>query len=140
MTDLAAKSDAGADGLNFEPLFTGTREEPHRRGKIEGIGSANFGPEQLTRSLLEGMIGQFKALYQNAIEVGAGERTVLVGAGNGIRKNRVLREIAEDQFGMTMQTPQHTEEAAFGAALQASVLSGACENLEMARELIRYAQ
>jgi len=138
MTELASTSNTDSGGLLFEPLFTGTREEPQRRGKIEGIGSTNFGPAQLTRALMEGVIGQFRRLYQNALDVGAGERSVLVGSGNGIRKNPVLREIAESQFGSPMRTPVHTEEAAFGAALQASVLSGMCENLESARELIRY--
>ena len=107
--------------------------------KVEGIGTANFGPGHLSRALLEGMIDQFRQLYDNALAVGAGKRQTLVGAGNGIRKNGVLRDIAEGSFDLEMQVPTHTEEAAFGAAMQAMVLGGAKENLEAAGEVIRYA-
>ena len=138
MTKLASDVDAGSDGLSFEPLFTGTREEPSRRGSIEGIGTTNFSPGHVSRALLEGMIGQFRWLYGNALEAGAVERSTLVGAGNGIRKNAVLREIAEKDFGLKMQVPVHTEEAAFGAAMQAMVLGGCRKDLKDAGETIRY--
>jgi sugar (pentulose or hexulose) kinase len=139
MTGLAGAVDEGADGLVFEPLFTGTRDEPDRRGKIEGIGTTNFSPGHLSRALLEGVIAQFKWLYDNAVAVGAGERSTLVGAGNGVRKNVVLKEIAERTFGLEMRVPAHTEEAAYGAAMQAMVLGGSRKDLIDAGEVIQYA-
>lgn len=139
MTELAAQVPTGADGLAFEPLFTGTRDEPGRRGKIEGIGTANFSPGHLSRALLEGMIEQFRWLYENALAVGVAKREKLIGAGNGIRKNAVLRDIAERTFELKMRVPVHTEEAAFGAAMQAMVLGGGRESLEDTGEVIRYA-
>jgi sedoheptulokinase len=85
------------------------------------------------------MIAQFKLLYDTAVRTGEGERQVLVGSGNGVRKNRVLRGIAEGQFGLKMLVPEHTEEAAYGAAMQAMVLGGDQDNLEDAAGIIRYA-
>lgn len=138
MTALAAEVTSGADGLRVEPLLTGTREEPGRRGVIDGVGTANFSPGHVTRALLEGMIEQFRQLYANALAVGAGERGTLVGAGNGIRKNAVLREIAEGAFDAKMRVPRHTEEAAYGAAMLAMVAGGGAGSLDEALGLIQY--
>jgi sedoheptulokinase len=138
MTDLAGKAGPGAGGLTFDPLLTGTREDPERRGVMEGIGTSNFDPGHLSRALLEGVIAQFRLLYENAVAVGVGERSVLIGAGNGLRKNPVLREIAEQKFRLKMRVPRHTEEAAYGAAMQAMVLGGDRASLEDAAGIIRY--
>ena len=92
----------------------------------------------LSRALLEGVIAQFRLLYENAVAVGVSERSVLIGAGNGVRRNPVLREIAEQKFGLKMRVPRHTEEAAYGAAMQAMVLGGDRESLEDAAGIIRY--
>jgi sugar (pentulose or hexulose) kinase len=139
MTDLADQVAPGAEGLQVEPLLTGTREEPGRRGKMDGIGTANFSPGHLSRAILEGMVAQFRQLYEGANSVGVEERRLLVGAGNGIRKNKVLREIAEAQFGLRMQVPAHTEEAAFGAAMLAMVMSGDKASLKEAGKIVRYS-
>jgi sugar (pentulose or hexulose) kinase len=140
MTDLADRVAPGAEGLWVEPLLTGTREEPGRRGKMDGIGTANFSPGHLSRAVLEGMIAQFRQLYELGVKaVGLEERSLLVGAGNGIRKNKVLREIAKAQFGLRMQVPAHTEEAAFGAAMLAMVMSGDKASLKEAGEIVRYS-
>ncbi len=139
MTDLADQADVGSSGLMMEPLLTGTREDPARRGTIGGIGTVNFSPGNLSRALLEGVIAQFKRLYDTTLVAGAGERSVLIGAGNGVRKNKVLREVAERVFGLEMRVPVHTEEAAYGAAMQAMVLDGGRRNLEDAAEIITYA-
>ena len=63
----------------------------------------------------------------------------MIGAGNGIRKNALLRAILEAAFGMRMETPAHREEAAFGAALVAAVGDGAFRDAQEAGEkMIRY--
>jgi len=61
-----------------------------------------------------------------------------VGAGNGIRKNALLRTILQDSFEMRMVIPKHKEEAAFGAALLAAVGGGRFETLPEASTIIRY--
>ena len=105
---------------------------------LDGIGTANFTSGHLSRAVLEGIAEKFRILYESALKVGAGRRSILVGAGNGIRKNPVLREIVEQQFEMEMRIPIHTEEAAYGAAMQAMVLCGAKKSLKEAAEIIRY--
>ena len=138
MNRLAAAVPAGADGLRCEPLLTGTRKEPDRRGLWEGVGTSNFTPGHMARALMEGLVAQFRRLYGEMNVLGAGGRTRLVGAGNGIRKNALLREILSDSFKMPMAVPAHAEEAAYGAALAAAVSEGAITSLEEGGALIRY--
>jgi len=88
------------------------------------------------RALLEGLTDQFFQLYGEMDRMGVGGRTKLIGAGNGIRKNALLRSILEDRFGMVMQVPVHREEAAFGAALMGAVSGG--EDMTGVGEMIRY--
>ena len=138
MNRLAIDVASGSDGLICEPLFTGTRREPNRRGVWTGVGTANFSPGHMARALLEGLTEQFVRLYGEMDQMGVGGRTKLIGAGNGIRKNALLRSILEEQFGMTMQVPIHTEEAAFGAALMGAVSAGVFEDVRGVGQLIQY--
>lgn len=140
MTRLAEAAPPGCDGLRCEPLFTGTRREPDRRGVWSGVGASNFTPGHMARALLEGMSEQFRLMYGEMEGLGAGGRSRLIGAGNGVRKNPLLRRILEETFGMRMETPAHREEAAFGAALVAAVGDGAFQDVQEAgRRMIRYA-
>ena len=138
MNQLAARIPPGSNGLRCEPLFTGTRTEPDRRGLWSGVGTANFTPGHMARALLEGLASQFLELYRQMEALDAGNRTKLVGAGNGIRKNALLRSILQDTFEMRMAVPEHKEEAAFGAALLAAVGGGRFETLPEASAIIRY--
>ena len=47
----------------------------------------------------------------------------LTGSGNGIRRNSLMRRLAEEMFEMPMEIPEHEEEAAYGAALTAGKLA-----------------
>ena len=49
--------------------------------------------------------------------------TRLTGSGNGIRRNPLMRRLAEEMFEMPMEIPEHEEEAAYGAALTAGKLA-----------------
>ena len=138
MNALAEATPKGADGLRCEPLFTGTRREPERRGLWEGAGTYNFSPGHMARALLGGVATQFRDYYGEMEACGAGGRRRLVGAGNGIRKNRLLRDILQEALGMPMAIPAHTEEAAYGAALLAGVGDAYFSSFEDAGKVIRY--
>ena len=71
------------------------------------------------------MAAQLADSYREALKLGASKRSQLVGSGNGIRLNPVLRASLEQEFGMPTQLGPHTEEAAVGAALCAAVADGA---------------
>ena len=117
--------------LTVDPRFCGTRNDPALRGTVSSISEDNFTPEQLTRGVLWGMADELHELYRqmplSAPAVG------LVGSGNGIRKNPVLRQYLEEQFGLRLKLPAHREEAAFGAAVFAAAASGVYPDIPTAQ-------
>ena len=111
----AAFTSCGAP-LAVDTAFSGTREEPDRRGSITGISEENFTPEALTYGVLHGMAKELYDLYR---KIDAGCKisvSHLIGSGNGLRKNPVLVEIFEDMFGTGLELSSYEEEAACGAA------------------------
>ena len=66
------------------------------------------------------MANGFSAFFEEMRPV-VGTRPLLVGAGNGVRRNRLLAQILARRFGMSLLIPSHSEEAAVGAALAAAV-------------------
>ena len=137
MMRQASKVPFGSDGLRCKPFFDGSRLDPSRRASWLGLNRFNFTPAHMTRSLLEGIAYHFKTLYDNMISEGVPAREILVGSGNGIRRNKLLAEILSKIFNMPLNIPVKTEEAALGAAVLAA--SGIGEiALEEAAELIRY--
>ncbi len=103
------------DELAVVTTFSGTREEPDKRGSISGIGIENFTPAALIRGVLEGMAQELYEMYRLA-EAGL-ERLPkkLLASGNGLRRNHRLQKIMEKRFAMPLQLSQQTEEAACGA-------------------------
>ena len=118
----AAGEDAG--GVRCVPLFDGTPADTDERARFEGLSSANFTPGNLARALLNGMARELHDAYRRALALGAGERTILIGSGNGLRLNPVLRRELARLFGHPPVIGTLTEEAAVGAALCAAVATG----------------
>jgi len=80
----------------------------------------------------------FLALYDQMRPL-IGERGCMVGAGNGLRRNRLLAQILASTFGMSLHIALQEEAAATGAALLAAVGAGEIPDLAAAGELLRYA-
>lgn len=136
LNNLASKVAAGSDGVICEPFFGGTRWEPERRGKWTGIGFEQLKAGHLARALLEGTAHALAEGYARMRSLIDEPRQHLIGAGNGLRENALLRTIVATQFSLPMQVPLHTEEAAFGAALVAGVGVGLFANWSEARRCI----
>lgn len=113
---LALKGLNASNPLKIVTAFGGTRTNPELRGSISNIGEDNFTPEALTCGILQGMAQELFDLYCKIRDNTEIRAKHLVASGNGMRKNRVLREI----FSMTFQAPltlaPYEEEAAYGAA------------------------
>ena len=124
LVELASDVPAGAEGVHVDPLFTGSRSDPLAKAAIRELTPGTFTPGHMARALFEAMALQLADSYREAARLGAGQRSKLVGSGNGIRLNQVLRESLEAEFGMPMQLGSHNEEAAVGAALCAAVADG----------------
>ena len=116
MEKLAAET-AESISLSVDTRFCGTRTEPDIKGAITGITEENFTPQQLTSGFLNGMCSELYSYYEQTERLTGKKHTKLIGSGNGIRQNKVLRHCLERTFGMPLEIPENTEEAAFGAAV-----------------------
>jgi sugar (pentulose or hexulose) kinase len=124
LVQLATEVPAGAEGVVVDPLFTGSRSNPLAKAAIRELTPGTFTPGHMARALFEAMAAQLADSYREAAKLGAGERALLVGSGNGLKLNPVLRQSLETEFEMPMQLGRHNEEAAVGAALCAAVADG----------------
>ncbi len=140
MTNLAAHTAAGSDGLRCQPFFTGSRVDPNLRASFTGLSPDNFTPGHFARALLEGMAEGFYRFGEQMAPF-IGQRSPLVGAGNGVRRNRLLAEILADRFAMPLHIPALAEEAAVGAAIVAAVGQREFDTLDAATaRLLNYAE
>jgi sedoheptulokinase len=131
----AAERAAGSDRLDVYPLFAGKRSAPAARGRIDGISLTNLTPANLILGTLE---GEIKILKEMVSEKALGKLETLVGSGNGIRRNALLRSAASRVFGKPLLVPVHEEEAALGAAIHGAVAGGIYRDYREARGVIRY--
>ena len=103
----------------ISPLFRGTRTNPALRASITNLSEKNFNAQALTLSTLKGISKELKDFYEQIASI-TNKRKNLIGSGNAIRMNPVLRQIIEADYDAKLQIPAHKEEAAFGAALLAA--------------------
>ena len=105
------------DDIRVETLFGGTRSHPEKRGKIMNISCLNWHPENLIRGFLEGMSQELYDFYQLLPNSVRERKTILVGSGNGIKRNPLLCQILEERFKCHLQVSACREEAALGACI-----------------------
>jgi len=138
MNELAAQIPAGAEGLLCEPRFSGTRLDPAVRGSISGLSPQNFTAAHLARAVLDGMGRSLHDGYKAIYDVTKKLPSVLVAAGNGLRENPLLGKIVSADFELPLTFTAHREEAAFGAAMVASVGAAVFTDLDQAaKQLVR---
>ncbi|MCE3200990.1 sedoheptulokinase [Paenibacillus sonchi] len=112
-------------GLTVNPQFLGTRLNPEARGSVEGITLDNFTPGLLAHAFLQGITDELYAFYRSIEQIGSGVQWIrLIGSGNALRANPVLRSKVEACFGLPLTLSAAPEEAAVGAALHAAVGAG----------------
>jgi len=111
---IAAKGYEKGSVLSVRTTFCGTRTDSSVRGEITGIGEDNLTPEALAAGVLYGIADELYSMYKI---MPAGDIRVLAASGNAVRKNPILQRILADRFGLPLQIPDYTEEAACGAAL-----------------------
>lgn len=142
LSQLASQTSAGCDGLEAEPFFRGTRREPARRGVFRGIGLDNFSPGHVARAVLEGIaaaLAGFVEQHRSLPEV-SGQFTRVIATGNAVRRNPLLAVSLADALGLRVFTPEHEEEAAFGAAVLAGVRTSIWRDLSDVGQRFRLIQ
>jgi sedoheptulokinase len=110
----ARESDAqGSAGLVVHPHFLGERHDPSLRGSIEGISLDNLSVGALAAALAWGICANLRDMLPPGLRAG---RIRLVGSGNALDKNPLLRRAAEEVFAMPLLMDAPREAAAVGAA------------------------
>ena len=137
MDHLAVEVPAGCGGLRCDPHFAGSRADPDRRGAFVGLTPQNFTPAYFARAVMEGMAQSLADGYRTIQGLCGRSHRRIVGAGNALRENPVLRESVRAAFGLELGFTSHREEAAFGAALTASVGAGVYKTLEEAAASVK---
>jgi sugar (pentulose or hexulose) kinase len=113
LDDLAASAPAGADGLEADTRFAGTRGNPHVRGTLTGISADNFTAANLARAVLEGTVRELADLAHAAGLEGA---SGLVASGNAAHQNPMLLDIIQREFRLPCRLSEQARESALGAA------------------------
>ncbi|MHB1458968.1 MAG: sedoheptulokinase [Armatimonadota bacterium] len=116
MNQIAGETIADCENLKASTLFEGTRSNPDIRGSFTNIDSQNLTPGNMIRACITGMVDELIDMYLNARDAGVDIKYV-VGAGNAIRRNPVVRSEIERRLSMFLHESPNTEEAAVGAAL-----------------------
>lgn len=139
LQELVSKIPPECDGLTAEPYFRGSRHEPNRRGKFDQISTTNFTPGHLGAAIWDGVaknLVEFRDAHQSLL-AGSNQDFRIVATGNAVRENPRLAESLAREFEAPIWTPEHREEAAFGAALLAGVRAGLWPDLSTASDNIR---
>lgn len=114
LNDLGLKAAAE---LEVRPHFLGERYDTSLRGTIGGIDSGNFDLGTLARGLARGIIENLENMFPDfALQ----QRNSIVGSGNALRHNRLLQVATEQVFDLPLTVSDLQEEAACGAAINAS--------------------
>ena len=116
--------------------FLGTRAMPDARASIRNLTPWNFDVGHLTLALLSGMIDELHQLFDVLPEDVRAQTRRLCLTGNALRRNPVLRHLAELHFSLPVYLSGYTEEAAVGAALVAGVGSGLWSSYEEASRAV----
>lgn len=100
--------------------FSGTRTNPEACGRMEGIRVENFHPGAMTVGMIAGILEELYGYYERMCQISGQRAKRMAGSGNGLRRNALMQQLAEEIFGMPLQMAAFQEEAACGAAFCAS--------------------
>ncbi|MBQ7168330.1 MAG: hypothetical protein IJR63_00325 [Synergistaceae bacterium] len=109
---------------DVDTRFNGTRSNPEITGSITGITADNFTPGAFTVGVMRGILTELHGMYQEMARLTGRRASVIVGSGNGLRKNEIMRRIAGEIFGLEVRLSKYQEEAARGCAMCAANVAG----------------
>lgn len=114
--------------LEVSSQFQGTRRDPNKRGAISNIGRYNLTHDYLVEGFLRGIAEEVARYYRQISPLLDDKQPhKIVGVGNAIRRNALLRTILEEKLGTRVLVSPYAEEAAYGAAFIAGLGAGIIE-------------
>lgn len=132
LTEQAALSPAGSEGLIFLPYLMGERTpilDPQARGVWFGLTAAHK-RQHLIRSVLEGVAYSLRDCLSIILEMGLPVEEIRASGGGG--RSTLWRQIQSDVFEREVVTVNASEGPAYGVALLAGVGAGFWPSVEAA--------
>jgi xylulokinase len=141
LTEEAAKTPPGADGLLWAPYLMGERTphlDPNVRGALVGI-TAQHSRGHVIRAILEGVAFSLRDALTLFREIGVPIESIRLSGGGA--RSPLWQQIQADIYGMPVDLVVADEGAAYGAGLLAGVGTGAWPSVEKACDAaVRVAQ
>jgi xylulokinase len=134
LTEKAAETSLGADGLFFYPYLTGAfspKFNEKARGIFFGI-NLSHSKGHFVRAILEGVAFQYLETFGILGELGVKVREVYMVGGE--TRSPLWNQIKADVFGREIRVPKVDDAAALGAALLAGTGTGHYSSLKKAAE------
>ena len=129
LTELAATTPPGAEGLLWAPYLVGERTpymDPGARGVLVGL-TLRHGRGHLARAMMEGIALNLRNAFETMREVGiAPQRIVMAGGG---ARSALWRQIVADVFQREVAPLQIDAQSALGAALLGAAAVGMAPDL-----------
>ena len=129
LSDLAAKVDAGSNGLTFLPYLCGStmpKYNPDARGSFHGL-TLEHTRGHFVRSIMEAISSMLKS-YLDYLGVDCDE----IRSMGGGAKSDVWLQIKSDMCNKRIVTLKNNETACLGSAILAGVAAGVFESVEAA--------
>ena len=139
LIEMVTRPPAGPH-LRVDTRFAGSRDDPEARGSIQEIGLYNLTLEHLVLGFCQGVVDELRQLWvtSRACELAGSALEYLVGGGNALRSNRLLRDRLREAFALPLYVPAYREEAAVGAAIAAAAVVEGCDPDALARRVVQY--
>jgi xylulokinase len=132
LTEEAAKTPAGSDGLLWTPYLMGERTphlDPNARGALVGI-TAQHTRGHVIRAILEGVAFSLRDTLTLFREIGVPIESIRLSGGGA--RSALWQQIQADIYGMPVDLVEADEGAAYGAGLLAGVGTGVWPSVEEA--------
>ena len=112
-----AAEQADDSPLQVDTRFSGSREEPWRKGAISGITPRNFKIENIVNGFYRGIAQEMLDFYEKVPARLRADTSRIVGTGNALKRNPPLQQSLQQLFGYPLSLSDCDEDAALGAAL-----------------------
>jgi xylulokinase len=132
MSDAAAMTPSGADGVLWAPYLMGERTphlDPHARAALVGL-AANHTRAHVVRAVLEGVAFSLRDTFTIFAEMDVPVEKIRLGGGGA--RSALWRQIQADVYGQAVELLAAEEGAAYGAALLAGVGAGVWSSVDEA--------
>ena len=136
ITELAASTPAGADGLIFHPYLGGERAplwDANARGSFFGL---NYGHNrsQMARAALEGVMFNLYMVALSLVEV-VGDLNMIQATG-GFTSSELWKQILSDIFEQPINVPESREAGSLAAVIMAEKALGLIDSLDVIEEMV----